>query len=61
MICRVRAAFGEPFRTMVEVRNHARVHLWFRGEIRRAVRAALLHCGGARALYIGDICGLCPT
>jgi len=29
MICRVRAAFGEPFRTMVEVRNHARVHLWF--------------------------------
>ena len=29
MICRVKAAFDEPLRSMVEVRNQARVHLWF--------------------------------
>jgi uncharacterized protein len=29
IICRVRAAFDEPLRSMVEVRNQARVHLWF--------------------------------
>jgi uncharacterized protein len=29
MIRRVRAAFDEPLRSMVEVRNQARVHLWF--------------------------------
>lgn len=28
-IQRVAAAFGEPFRSTVEVRNQARVHLWF--------------------------------
>lgn len=30
VIRRVAAAFDEPFRTEVEVRNQARVHLWFR-------------------------------
>jgi hypothetical protein len=29
VIGRVKAAFDEPLRTMVEVRNQARVHLWF--------------------------------
>ena len=29
MIRRVKAAFDEPLRSMVEVRNQARVHLWF--------------------------------
>src|ERR1700730_15998442 len=29
VICRVKAAFDEPLRRMVEVRNQARVHLWF--------------------------------
>src|SRR5947209_17695456 len=29
VIRRVKAAFDEPLRTMVEVRNQARVHLWF--------------------------------
>ena len=29
VIRQVRAAFDEPLRTMVEVRNQARVHLWF--------------------------------
>src|ERR1700731_1668717 len=28
-ICRVKAAFDEPLRSMIEVRNQARVHLWF--------------------------------
>jgi hypothetical protein len=31
VIRRVAAAFSEPFRTMVEVRNQARVHIWFEG------------------------------
>jgi hypothetical protein len=29
VIRRVRAAFNEPLKSMVEVRNQARVHLWF--------------------------------
>src|ERR1700756_222458 len=29
VIRRVKAAFAEPLRSMVEVRNQARVHLWF--------------------------------
>ena len=29
VICRVKAAFDEPLRSMVEIRNQARVHLWF--------------------------------
>src|SRR5690242_15536066 len=29
VIRRVKAAFSEPLRSMVEVRNQARVHLWF--------------------------------
>ena len=32
VIKRVAATFDEPFRTMVEVRNQARVHLWFEGK-----------------------------
>jgi len=31
VIKRVAAAFDEPLRSMVEVRNQARVHLWFQG------------------------------
>jgi uncharacterized protein len=32
VIRRVKAAFDEPLRRMVEVRNQARVHLWFEGK-----------------------------
>lgn len=32
VIRRVAAAFSPPFREMVEVRNQARVHLWFEGK-----------------------------
>jgi hypothetical protein len=32
VIRRVEAAFDEPLRSMVEVRNQARVHLWFEGK-----------------------------
>ncbi len=32
VIQRVAAAFEPPFREMVEVRNQARVHLWFQGK-----------------------------
>src|SRR6267154_5615509 len=32
VIRRVRAAFDEPLRSMVQVRNQARVHLWFEGK-----------------------------
>src|ERR1700730_1964893 len=42
VIRRVKAAFDEPLRSTVEVRNQARPSL-VRGEIRRGVRAALLH------------------
>src|SRR4029077_3000737 len=31
VICRVKAALDEPLRSMIEVRNQARVHLWFEG------------------------------
>ncbi len=32
VIHRVRAAFDEPLRCMIQVRNQARVHLWFEGK-----------------------------
>jgi len=36
VIRRVKAAFDEPLRSMVEVRNQARVHLWFEGKFGEA-------------------------
>ena len=36
VIRRVRAAFDEPLRSMVEVRNEARVHLWFEAKFGEA-------------------------
>jgi hypothetical protein len=42
MIRRVRAAFDEPLRSMVEVRNQARVHLWFESKFGEAY--GLLSC-----------------
>ncbi|WP_395671898.1 nucleotidyltransferase family protein [Phenylobacterium sp.] len=36
VIRRVAAAFAPPFREMVEVRNQARVHLWFEGKFGEA-------------------------
>ena len=36
VIRRVEAAFDEPLRSMVEVRNQARVHLWFEGKFGEA-------------------------
>src|SRR5689334_2634959 len=32
VIRRVQAAFDEPLRSMIQVRNQARVHLWFEGK-----------------------------
>ena len=34
VIRRVKTAFDEPLRSMVEVRNQARVHLWFEAKFR---------------------------
>jgi hypothetical protein len=42
VIRRVKTAFGEPLRSMVEVRNQARVHLWF--EAKFGEPYALLSC-----------------
>lgn len=39
VIKRVAAAFDEPFREMVEVRNQARVHLWFEGKFGESYEA----------------------
>jgi hypothetical protein len=39
VIQRVAAAFDEPFRSQVEVRNQARVHLWFEGKFGEAYSA----------------------
>jgi uncharacterized protein len=36
VIRRVKAAFEEPLRSTVEVRNQARVHLWFEAKFREA-------------------------
>jgi uncharacterized protein len=36
VIHRVEAAFDEPLRSMVEIRNQARVHLWFEAKFREA-------------------------
>jgi hypothetical protein len=36
VIRRVRAAFDEPLKSMVEVRNQARVHLWFEAKFGEA-------------------------
>ena len=36
VIRRVKAAFDEPLRSMVEIRNQARVHLWFEAKFREA-------------------------
>jgi uncharacterized protein len=39
VIRRVKAAFEEPLRSTVEVRNQARVHLWFEGKFGEAYGA----------------------
>ena len=39
VIRRVAAAFEEPLRSLVEVRNQARVHLWFEGKYGEAYSA----------------------
>lgn len=39
VIRRVAAAFEEPLRSLVEVRNQARVHLWFEGKFGEAYAA----------------------
>src|SRR5271163_3520077 len=46
VIRRVKAAFDEPLRSMVEVRNQARVHIWFETKFREPTgrsRARLRH------------------
>src|SRR6266404_5057480 len=39
VIRRVRAAFDEPLKSVVEVRNQARVHLWFEAKFGEAYMA----------------------
>ena len=47
VIRRVRAAFDEPLKSAVEVRNQARVHLWFEAKFGEAYTAL---AGAAEAL-----------
>lgn len=57
VIRRARAAFAEPLKNMVELRNQARVHLWFEAKVRRALSAAFLHRRGAGALHLARLRG----
>jgi len=55
VIRRVNAAFGEPLRKMVEVRNQARVHLWFEakfGEPYAPLSCVINHDFGPAASHI---------
>jgi len=58
VIRRVKAAFDEPLRSMVEVRNQARVHLWFGekfGEPYKALSctAEALECFASATFAVG--------
>jgi hypothetical protein len=58
VIRRVRAAFDEPLRSMVEVRNQARVHLWFEAKFGEAYgplscTAEALECFASATFAVG--------
>jgi hypothetical protein len=57
VIRRVAAAFDEPFKSTVEVRNQARVHLWFEAHFGEGLYAAFLDRRGAGALCRADVRG----
>src|ERR1700756_3760199 len=60
VIRRVEAAFDEPLRSMVQVRNQARVHLWF--EAKFGEPYSPLSCTAeALELCLGNIRGRRPT
>ena len=61
VIRRVKAAFDEPLRSMVEVRNQARVHLWFEGKFSEPYGPLSSTAEGFRTLCVGNIRGRCPT
>jgi uncharacterized protein len=58
VICRVNAAFDEPLRSMVEVRNQARVHLWFEAKFGEPYKplsctAEALECFASATFAVG--------
>jgi Nucleotidyltransferase len=61
VIRRVRAGFDEPLRSMVEVRNQARVHLWFEAKFGESYTPLSCTAPGIRALCLGDIRGRHPV
>jgi len=60
VIRRVKAAFDEALRSMVEVRNQARVHPWFEAKFGEPY-TPLLHRRGSGALHLGDVRGWCAS
>jgi hypothetical protein len=54
VIRRVAAAFDPPLREMVEVRNQARVHLWFEGKFGEAY-APLSHSAEALGRFVSPL------
>ena len=58
VIRRVKSAFDEPLRRMVEVRNQARVHLWFEAKFSEpyaplSCTAAALECFASATFAVG--------
>ena len=63
-IRRVKAAFDEPLRSTVEVRNQARVHLWFEAKFGRCTgrfRPRLRLWNALRRQHSRSACDLNPT
>ena len=52
VIRRVAGAFGEPLRSQVEVRNQARVHLWFESHFGSAYGDPLTHTAEALTRFV---------
>src|SRR5689334_10391555 len=64
VIRRVEAAFDEPLRSMVEVRNQARVHLWFEakfGEVYGPLSCALRLWSASPRQHSRSGCDSSPT
>jgi hypothetical protein len=61
VIRRVKAAFDEPLHSMVEVRNQARVHLWFEAKFGEAYEPLSSTAEAFRTLCVDNIRGRCPT
>ena len=61
VIRRVKAAFDEPLRSMVEVRNQARVHLWFEAKFGEPYGPLSCTAEALGALCLGNIRGRRPV